>query len=265
MMLQNLVKEGKKYSKDWIVTAVIGGVFIVYLELAPAYMRDFKLNDSSIQHRFATHQIINDIKLYFLVFVVPVIIMLVVALAKYNSNMYQLIHLSHITFLAFCLSFVLTGFVTDVLKMWISRPRPDFIARCIPMANTPEDVFINVDSCTQKNKFLLNDGFKSCPSGHSSLAMAGCVFLCLWLNGQFKLYNKAKPLHLQLLSWSYILVGLFIAISRSLDYRHHTEDIMLGLFIGGVTSYLIYFKYFPDLSDEESNLPREETTTILPS
>lgn len=264
-MINNIIKEAKKYSGDWIVTAVIAGVFIVYLELAPAYMRDFKLSDSSIQHPFTTHQMVNDTKLYFLVFVVPVFIMLMICFVKYRKNMHQLVHLGHVTFLALTLNFVLTGFITDILKMWISRPRPDFIARCIPLPNTPFDVFVNVDSCTQTNHFLLNDGFKSCPSGHSSLSMSGCVFLCLWLNGQYKLYDRSKPIYAQLLSWSYILVAFFVGISRSLDYRHHVEDILFGLLIGAITAYVIYFKYFPGLNDEDSNLPRENKQSILPN
>lgn len=264
-MLQSLVREAKKYSKDWIVTIVIACVFIVYLELAPAYLRDFKLNDSTIQHSFTTHQIITDIRLYFLVFLIPVAVMAITVFSKYRYNMYQMSHLVHVSFLSMLMAFVLTGFITDVLKIWISRPRPDFLARCVPLPNTPVDVYVNIDSCSQTNKFILNDGFKSCPSGHSSLSMCGCLFLCLWLNGQFKLFDRTKPIHLQLLSWSYILMALFIAISRSLDYRHHVEDIMFGLLIGGGCAYTIYFKYFPGLSDEECNLPRENNSDILPS
>ncbi|EGV65416.1 phosphatidate phosphatase [Yamadazyma tenuis] len=252
-------KEIKKYAGDWITAGVVAGVFTLYLELAPAHARQFQINDPKISHSFANPQIINDTKLYLLVFVIPVLILTIVSYLKAGTRFVKTAHLS---ILGLFLSFVLTGFLTDLLKIWISRPRPDFMSRCLPKEGTPLDKYVSLEVCTQTSYFLLNDGLKSCPSGHSSLSMSGALFLCLWLNGQFKLFNSNKPLWMQLSSWSYVLVALFVAISRHIDYRHHVEDILLGLLIGGSCSYYVYFRYFPALGSSESDLSLDEVSVL---
>lgn len=254
-----LKREFKRYSKEWITILVIATVFIMYLELAPAHARQFQINDPKITHSFANPQIVNDFKLYVLVFVIPSAIIAGISYMKKPDGFIKLVHISMLGLIG---SFVITGFITDLLKIWISRPRPDFVTRCQPASSTPLDTYVSLEVCTQENHFLLNDGLKSCPSGHSSLSMSGALFLCLWINGQYKLFNKTSPLYIQLLSWSYILVGLFIAISRHLDYRHHVEDIVFGLIIGGVVSYIMYFRYFNDLTSENSDAPLEETPVL---
>lgn len=257
-MLTTAVKEVKKYASDWYTAAIIAGVFILYLELAPAHARQFMINDPKISHSFANPQIVNDTKLYVLVFVIPV---LLISLISYLKAPAKFIKLAHVTILGLFISFVITGFITDLLKIWISRPRPDFVTRCIPKSSTPLNTYVSLEVCTQENRFLLNDGLKSCPSGHSSLSMSGALFFCLWVQGQFKLFHS-KSLWKQLLGWSYILVALFIAISRHIDYRHHVEDIVFGLCIGGITSGIIYFKYFPSLWSQECDLVLDEVNVL---
>lgn len=252
-------RELKRHATDWITILIIASVFILYLEFAPAHSRQFQINDPKISHSFANPQIVNDFKLYVLVFIIPSIIIVTVS---YMKKPQDFIKLTHISMLGLVASFIITGFITDLLKIWISRPRPDFITRCQPDSSTPLDTYVSLEVCTQENQFILNDGLKSCPSGHSSLSMSGGLFLCLWISGQLKSFNKTSPLYIQFLSWGYILVALFIAISRHLDYRHHVEDIIFGLIIGGVVSYTIYFRYFNDLTSEKCDSPLEENPVL---
>ena len=61
--------------------------------------------------------------------------------------------------------------ITNALKNATGKPRPDFIARCLPKANSADrDVFgLSDDSiCTQEDHYIMKDGFRSFPSGHSS-------------------------------------------------------------------------------------------------
>ena len=83
----------------------------------------------------------------------------------------------------------LTGAVTQVVKLTVGRPRPgnliypfpsttllivlygvDLLDRCQPLAglSDPPYKLSNSTICTQTNVAMLQDGFRSFPSGHSS-------------------------------------------------------------------------------------------------
>lgn len=65
----------------------------------------------------------------------------------------------------------MSGLVTNLIKLMVGRPRPDLINRCLPEEGAhdhPVYGLSNVTICTSKDYDILNDGFKSFPSGHSS-------------------------------------------------------------------------------------------------
>lgn len=88
----------------------------------------------------------------------------------------------------------LTTFITDLIKNAVGRPRPDLLDRCQAMAGTPIDILVDVAVCTQQNKHKLDEGFRSFPSGHSSMAFAGLGFLSLWLAGQLGTAKRGASL-----------------------------------------------------------------------
>jgi len=86
-------------------------------------------------------------------------------------------HKAHVTILGFFVTLVLTSFLTDVIKNVVGRPRPDFISRCIPKKGTPGDILVAWTVCTQTNDHILQEGWRSFPSGHSSFSFAGLGYL----------------------------------------------------------------------------------------
>lgn len=61
------------------------------------------------------------------------------------------------------MSYTMTGVVTQIIKMSVGRPRPDLIARCMPVEGAmdhPVFGLSNVSICTNTNAFILDDGFK---------------------------------------------------------------------------------------------------------
>ncbi|KAL5349405.1 hypothetical protein ACLOAV_005696 [Pseudogymnoascus australis] len=100
--------------------------------------------------------------------------------------------------------------ITSGLKNLVGKPRPDVIARCIPdlsqiskyaVAGIPAVrdttvTLVTAGICTQKDAKLLDDGWRSWPSGHSSFSAAGLVYLSLFLASKLALtlpFLSPKP------------------------------------------------------------------------
>jgi diacylglycerol diphosphate phosphatase / phosphatidate phosphatase len=69
------------------------------------------------------------------------------------------------------LSLALTGAITNILKIFTGRPRPDLIDRCAPQAgaqNPPIFGLVDASICTQTDQNIMKDGWRSFASGHSS-------------------------------------------------------------------------------------------------
>jgi len=49
--------------------------------------------------------------------------------------------------------------------------------------------------------------------------------------------------------------ALLVAISRTMDYRHHWQDVTVGSIVGLVVSYFAYRQYYPPLDSVYSHFP----------
>jgi diacylglycerol diphosphate phosphatase / phosphatidate phosphatase len=132
-------------------------------------------------------------------------------------------------------------------------------------------------NCTGEYWTVL-DGRKSFPSGHSSFSFATLGFLTFYLMGKLKIFSeegRGKSFRLifcfsptivamligkKMFSSSFIddqlisLISRQLAISRTMDYHHWKEDVVIGSMIGIAIAYMCYRQYFPSLSSKKSNL-----------
>lgn len=177
-----------------------------------------------------------------------------------NRRKYYLV-LVHATVVSFAISVTVTGFITDFLKNFIGRLRPDFLDRCRPREGTPTDVYVDSSVCTNTDLKVIHDGFKSIPSGHTSMAFACFYFLSLWLAGQFGVFShSSRFLALgntikALLCLGPILFASYVALSRTEDYRHRGSDIIAGTLIGVIVAWISYRLFFPPLASDDSDTP----------
>lgn len=117
---------------------------------------------------------------------------------------------------------------------------------------------------------IMNDGFRSFPSGHSSLSFAGLGFLAFYLAGKLHLFDHRGRAGKAWLSVTPFAGAALVAISRTMDYRHHWHDVLAGSILGTTMAYFSYRQYYPNLASELSHRPysprfkRTLETDVLP-
>ncbi|KAK0210616.1 phosphatidic acid phosphatase type 2/haloperoxidase [Desarmillaria ectypa] len=239
------------YTPDWILTIALAALFFS-LDKVDGYRRQFSLADTSLRHTYALQERVPNIALYFICFVAPLLIQPVVNLLTIRS-WWDL----HNGTLGLILGLALTGSITQFSKITVGRPRPDIVDRCQPLAGAVDPVFglSNYTICQQQDNSILRDGFRSFPSGHSSLSFAGLGFLAFYLAGKLHLFDKRGHTGKAWLSLSPFAAAALVAISRTMDYRHHWHDVLIGSILGTVLAYFSYRQYYPSLASELSHRP----------
>ncbi|KAF2643487.1 PAP2-domain-containing protein [Massarina eburnea CBS 473.64] len=155
--------------------------------------------------------------------------------------------------LAACAAFSITG----SLKNAIGKPRPDLIDRCKPnpdlvralTQNTNEPYkMATVAICTTKG-YLLQDGFKSFPSAHSSVSFAGLFYLSLYLSAKLHILDSKGEVWKAVIVMLPTLGAAMVAGSRIMDARHHPFDVLSGSLLGLLVGWGAYRQYFPPVAE----------------
>ncbi|KAF8602675.1 PAP2-domain-containing protein [Ceratobasidium sp. AG-I] len=240
------------YGLDWVVTILIIGLFYL-LDSIEGFKRQFSIEDKSIQHTFAEHERVPPFALYMIALVAPAVIMPIVNLLTVRSWWDF-----HNSWLGLLLGLATTGSLTQVVKVTVGRPRPDLIDRCQPVqgaSDTPVYGLVTAAICTSTDHARLKDGFRSFFSGHSSLSFAGLGFLSFYLAGKMHLFDERGHTGKSWIALTPLTGALLVAISRTMDYRHHWQDVLVGSIVGLLLSYFSYRQYYPTLASPFSHRP----------
>ncbi|KIR38392.1 hypothetical protein I307_06286 [Cryptococcus deuterogattii 99/473] len=138
------------------------------------------------------------------------------------------------------------------IPITVGRPRPDLFARCILPADLTSNPVHGLTSwtvCTTTDEGVLNEGFRSFPSGHSSFAWCGMWYLILYLAAKMGINNRQGFTYKSWLLLAPLSCATLVAISRTMDYRHHATDVIAGAVIGLLGGWYAYRQYYPPISD----------------
>ncbi|KAF9530465.1 lipid phosphate phosphatase 1 [Crepidotus variabilis] len=233
-----LVWFDRAYLVDWVA---VTGIWVLsqLVSWSPVYERKFSKSDPLISFSHRKNQV-GSATNHFLALFGPLAVFFVVGALKKNL---LLIHHAAIGVWA---SRGLARLVTQVLKHSVGRLRPDFLARC---------KWNHVmETCSGKAQDVI-DGRKSFPSGHSSTAFSGMVFLSLWIAGQTAAWCFSTPkspgrlrssrIALFLLTLFPLFWATHVAVTRIQDHRHHKEDVIVGSFVGILSGLICYLIFWP--------------------
>lgn len=298
------------YVFDWIfiiVGAVIGQVFSNHTP----NKRPFSLANPDISFPAVHKEKVSGALLVILGLVVPAVVVFLVCLflvpgsptAKdvpksliWRRKLWEW----NAGWLGLGLSLVIANVVTNGVKNLIGKPRPDLLSHCNPdltaitqfavggLANVPQGVvLVTPGICQNLDKSVMDDEFRSFPSGHSSFSSAGLVYLSLFLAvklGVWRPYlaprlfpdsvdpvhhagflaegteyksmarvpvrnqGAAAPLYLFVICFVPTCISIYVASTRFSDFRHHGFDILSGFTLGTAAAFFSFYYYQVSLS-----------------
>ncbi|KAI9808415.1 MAG: hypothetical protein M1827_007474 [Pycnora praestabilis] len=196
------------YVIDWVVILVTAGVGGAFSGITPN-KRPFYLFDPEISFPYVAKEKVSTGLLVVLGLVVPAVFIPIVCflfvpgptaekrtspaliwrrkLWEWNTG-----------WMGLGLSLAIAFLITDGVKNLIGKPRPDLLSRCNPdLANVAmhalggyndrvaEGTLVSWTICRNTDTSIMDDGFRSFPSGHSSFSWAGLTYLTLFLCSKF--------------------------------------------------------------------------------
>jgi membrane-associated phospholipid phosphatase len=235
---------------DILTMVILGAIGLGVYYAPPAPSRSFavKFSDGEVvypQFAYPSRKEIIPIWLAaFLASVVPIFIMLCMQFRirsfwDFNNAVVGLLYS------------LITAAVFQVFVKWlIGGLRPHFLDVCKPDISrlTPGingsggfgGLYYTREICTGDRKEI-NDALESMPSGHSTAAFAGLVFLYLYLNAKLKVFSNYHPSMWKLaVTYMPLLGACLIAGALTIDEFHHWYDLLAGAVIGTIMAFSAY-------------------------
>ncbi|GAA5970336.1 hypothetical protein JCM3765_003047 [Sporobolomyces pararoseus] len=254
----------KTYYVDLLTMAAIGAISLGVYEADPAPTRSFPItfSDGQIVYPEVAYPLRKNIipiwAAALIAFFVPFVSFSLVQIRVRNFEDFNT------AVLGVLFSLINAACFQVFIKWLIGGLRPHFLAVCAPnitgvVGSGFQNIMFDRSVCTgDKNE--INDSLESMPSGHSTAAWAGLLFLSLYLNGKLKIFADYRPQFWKMLAFFAPLLGAFlIAGSLTIDEYHHWYDVLIGSLIGSASALAAYRMSYASIWDFRFNhlpLPR---------
>jgi len=153
-----------------------------------------------------------------------------------------------VVLLAFLEALVFTLFLTEFIKRFVGRKRPNFFAMCdyqgyqSAIASKPYNLteYFNLTASNVPGKLSncratakwIQEAQYSFPSGHSSTIWCSMSFLGIYSIYLFHYYTHKNNMAKGLVGMLFFFVAVLISCTRPRDYWHNFDDILAGAVIG---------------------------------
>ncbi|KAL8293650.1 hypothetical protein RQP46_000351 [Phenoliferia psychrophenolica] len=221
------------YLPDWIITVALFGIIAGVADSSTGFRREFSLTDTSIQHSYAVHERVTFGEAIAIAGAVPAILIIVVGLG-WRRSVWD-VHNGLLGALA------ITTSLTEVIKVSVGRPRPDLIDRCQPATSAMNAIPYGLATSA------------ICSGNLKSKIRLG--FLSFYLAGKMHLFDSKGHAIKAWICVIPLMAATLVAISRTMDYRHHATDVLIGGILGLLIAYFTYSLYYPPLGSHKAHLP----------
>lgn len=261
-------KFAKKYWFDWLVLLVMGGIALGVFVSPPLSKRLFAVEFDKIPISYEYgYPVLKEIVPTWMAGVIAAATgTVVLAFAQIWIKSFKDFHRGLLCMVT-CL--VAASWFQVICKVMVGGFRPNFLAICKPDLSKAGTgyygVYYDHTVCTGDEKAVW-DALESFPSGHSTAAFAGNLFIALYLNSKLKLWGvEYAPVWKLFVVCAPLLAATLLSLCRLVDYTHHWYDIVAGAAIGTIFALSTYRMHYCSLFDPTNNhmlLPRKKQRSI---
>ena len=240
------------YIPEWLGTMAITFALWAATKYTAPYCRTFVVTDPTLLHSYSHSNMFPSWCIPLISVVAPVVWMLLneaVLRAVFRDARVGWLHNAHSVLICVAQGVFFAMCITDPLKNFAGRLRPDYIARLIEFADFPAHNATAADFARicDSDDHRVWDGRRSFPSGHSSLTWAGWTVAALYV--YTRVYNGRRWRYsIPSLGFFYVapclVLPLVVAVSRTRDNRHNFDDVLAGSLIGifsGIFAFPMHF------------------------
>ncbi|ADM12464.1 membrane associated phosphatidic acid phosphatase [Encephalitozoon intestinalis ATCC 50506] len=202
------------------ITIVSIGLLFLSSTVEP-YERPFNVNDRSISKSYLYHDTITFVEIAAISILAPLGIMF----GTFRINIVKRVDEIYF-YMSFLVACLFTSAIVENMKNVVGRLRPDFLDRCIPVGG----------KCTGDPSIVM-EGRKSFPSGHTSIAACGFMFLAFFIYKELSLPELRAKVNRGIVFMLYslfLMVPIAVGASRVIDNKHFASDVVGGGIIGAL-------------------------------
>jgi len=250
----------RNYGVDYLMLALLGAASLAMFFVPPAPSRLFPLGDPSDAFFLAEYSYPRRTEIFstgltgaiaFSTAFFAILFMQIWVRSKKDF---------HHAFLGLLISLVGASWFQVTCKWLIGGIRPNFLSICKPDLTKLHGgqgfggIYYDRSICTGE-EWEINEAFQSFPSGHSSAAFAGFLFLSFYLNAKLKMTctpHRGAFWKIVVVTTP-VLMATLISLSRLIDYSHQWYDIIFGALIGIGFAFLGYSTQFYSIFNPLNN------------